>query len=259
MYRQRYIPIFLTLAVLCFGVNGFAEEQTPPDGTGSAGDAFTFVRIRYDNAGGGLDSEWGWSSWSIDYPDADFNFLRGVTRLTNIRANSRPAVLRLDDDRIFEYPFLYMLEMGRNGGPRFSEKEIRNLREYLLRGGFLFIDDFWGTREWDTFYRAFAKVFPDRPVVDLSKDHQIFHCFYDLDGPQMIPAVWNTQNVPEQDVDSAYNRALLDEDGRVMVLINWNSDIGDGWEHTYHPAYSTKYANLAYQLGINYLVYAMTH
>jgi len=80
MSYKRYIHIFLTLAVLCFGLTGFAEEQPPPGGSTSAGDAFTFVRIRYDNAGGGLDSEWGWSSWSIDYPAADFNFLRGVTR-----------------------------------------------------------------------------------------------------------------------------------------------------------------------------------
>jgi hypothetical protein len=262
MNYQLTKSVTIALAILSFSFTGFAADLPSADQGSPAGDAFTFVRIRYDNAGGGLDNDWGWgrwSSWSIDYPDADFNFLRGVTRLTNIHTNSSPAVLRLDDDRIFEYPFIYMLEMGRNGGPKFNEKEISNLREYLLRGGFLFIDDFWGTLEWDIFYRAFAKVFPDRPVVDLTKDHQIFHCFYDLDGPQMIPAIGNPNNIPEQDVDSAYNRALLDDDGRVIVLINWNSDIGDGWEHTYHPAYPTKYANLAYQLGINYLVYAMTH
>jgi hypothetical protein len=152
-----------------------------------------------------------------------------------------------------------MLEMGRNGGPKFTEKEIKNLREYLLRGGFLFIDDFWGTWEWDNFYRAFVKIFPERFLVELDKDHQIFHCFYDINGPQMIPAISNIYNYPEQDIDIAINRAVLDDDGRVMVLVNWNSDIGDGWEHTYHPAYPTKYANMAYRLGINYLIYAMTH
>jgi hypothetical protein len=237
-------------------------QQPSSDQPDAEGDAFTFVRIQYDNAGGGLDDDWGWGrrgTWRIDYPDADLNFLRGVRRLTNIHINSSPAVLRLDDDRIFEYPFLYMLELGRNGGPRFTEKETQNLREYLLRGGFLLIDDFWGTLEWDTFYRAFVTVFPDRLMIELDKDHQIFHCFFDIEGPQMIPAVWNFQNYAEQDVERAHNRAILDDDGRVMVLINWNSDMGDGWEHTYHPSYPTKYANLAYQLGINYLIYAMTH
>ncbi|NIO07230.1 MAG: DUF4159 domain-containing protein, partial [Deltaproteobacteria bacterium] len=81
------------------------------------------------------------------------------------------------------------------------------MREYLLRGGFLFIDDFWGTWEWDNFYRAFVQVFPDRPIIELDRDHQIFHCFYDIDGPQMIPGVFNIGNYPEQDVDVALNRA----------------------------------------------------
>ena len=255
----------LFIMILLFSFVECAIAQPSSDDIGAAGDEFTFVRIQYDNAGGGWDDDGGWGrrggrgTWSIDYPDADFNFLRGVRRLTHIHINSNPTVLRLDDDRIFEYPFLYMLEMGRNGGPQLSEKEIRNLREYLLRGGFLFIDDFWGTFEWDTFYQAFVKVFPDRPVVELDKEHQIFHCFYDIDGPQMIPAISNFYNDMEREVDKARNRAILDENGRVMVLINWNSDIGDGWEHTYHPAYPTKYANLAYRLGINYLLYALTH
>jgi hypothetical protein len=255
--------VFLIFAMISFGAAEYTFAQQPSSNQPDAEtDAFTFVRIQYDNAGGGLNDDWGWGQWGtwrIDYPDADFNFLRGVTRLTNIPINSSPVVLRLDDDRIFEYPFLYMLELGRNGGPKFTEKETRNLREYLLRGGFLLIDDFWGSLEWDTFYRAFVKVFPDRSVIELDKNHQIFHCFYDIDGPQMIPAVWNLQNDAEQDVDRAYNRAVLDDDGRVMVLINWNSDMGDGWEHTYHPSYPTKYANLAYRLGINYVIYAMTH
>ena len=183
-----------------------------------------------------------------------------MSRLTRIHTNSDPEVLRLDDDRIFQYSFLYMLEMGRNGGPEFNEKEIGNLREYLLRGGFLLIDDFWGTYEWDTFFQAFSKVFPDRQLVELDKDHQIFHSFYDIDGPQMIPGVGHFfSGFYGGDAGITINRALLDDHGRIMVLINWNSDIGDGWEHTYNPGYPTMYANLAYQLGINFLIYALTH
>ena len=226
-----------------------------------AGDAFTFVRIEYDTTGGDWygDEEWGrWRTWAVDFPAADQNFLRGVRRLTNIHVNKEPIVMRLDDDRIFEYPFLYMLEVGRQG-IQLSEKEMHNLREYLLRGGFLFIDDFWGTWQWANFYKTFAQVFPDKSVVELNRDHQIFHSFYDIDGPQMIPRVHNVENYPEQDIDVAINRAVLDDDGRVMVLMNWNSDIGDGWEHTYHPFYPTQYANMAYRLGINYLMYALTH
>ena len=182
-----------------------------------------------------------------------------MIRLTSIRADPEPVVLRLDDDRIFSYQFIYGLEMGQSGGIVLSDKEIENLREFLLRGGFLFIDDFWGTYEWERFYRTFSRVFPDRKMQELHSDHPIFHSFYDIDGPQMIPAVGNRYNYPEEDVAEASNHVILDDHGRVMVLINWNSDIGDGWEHTYHPDYPTEYANLAYQLGINYLVYALTH
>ncbi|MBT8359836.1 MAG: DUF4159 domain-containing protein, partial [Deltaproteobacteria bacterium] len=184
-----------------------------------AGDAFTFVRVKYDTTSSnwGEDEDWGqWHTWAVDFPAADQNFLRGVRRLTNIHVNKEPVVMRLDDDRIFEYPFLYMLEVGRQG-IQLSEKEMRNLREYLLRGGFLFIDDFWGTWQWSNFYKTFSQVLPDKSVVELSKDHQIFHSFYDIDGPQMIPRVHNIENYPEQDIDVAINRAVLDDDGRVMV------------------------------------------
>ena len=257
------IMVCMSLApAVGIGAAGTIADGEPAGELDASGDAFTFVRIQYDNAGHAWDDgeDWGgWRTWAIDFPAADQNLLRGVRRLTNIHVNKEPIVLRLDDDRIFEYPFLYMLEVGRNGGIQLTPKEIHNLREYLLRGGFLFIDDFWGTWQWEHFYRTFSKVFPDKPLVELNKDHQIFHCYYDIDGPQMIPRVSNPENYPEQDVDVAINRAVLDDDGRVMVLINWNSDIGDGWEHTYHPMYPTRYANMAYRLGINYLMYALTH
>ncbi len=254
----------LLAGLTMIGAESGAEISLPADQTlelHEAGDAFTFVRVEYDTTASGFygDDEWGgWLTWAVDFPAADQNFLRGVRRLTNIHVNREPIVMRLDDDRIFEYPFLYMLEVGRQG-IQLSEKEMHNLREYLLRGGFLFIDDFWGTWQWANFYRTFSQVFPDKSIVELTEDHQIFHSFYDIDGPQMIPRVNNVENYPEQDIDVAINRAVLDDDGRVMVLMNWNSDIGDGWEHTYHPVYPTQYANMAYRLGINYLMYALTH
>ncbi|MEC8472017.1 MAG: DUF4159 domain-containing protein [Pseudomonadota bacterium] len=217
---------------------------------------FNFVRVQYDTYWGG---GFGYGTWSIDFPDADMNFLRGVSRLTNIKVERDPIVLRFDDEQIFDYPFLYMLEVGQNGGIVLSPKETENLREYLLRGGFLLIDDFWGQRQWDNFYAAFSQVFPDREIIELSPDHEIFHVYYDINGPQMIPALYRSDEFGEQGIDRASNHAILDDSGRVMVLINWNSDMGDGWEHTYHQAYPTRYANNAYRLGINYLMYSMTH
>ena len=262
--KTNFLVCAFLAGLIMIGAESAAEISFPIDQTlelHEAGDAFTFVRVEYDTTASGLygDDEWGgWHTWAVDFPAADQNFLRGVRRLTNIHVNREPIVMRLDDDRIFEYPFLYMLEVGRQG-IQLSEKEMHNLREYLLRGGFLFIDDFWGTWQWANFYSTFSQVFPDKSIVELTKDHQIFHSFYDIDGPQMIPRVNNVDNYPEADIDVAINRAVLDDDGRVMVLMNWNSDIGDGWEHTYHPVYPTQYANMAYRLGINYLMYALTH
>jgi len=245
----------------------FQSQAQPaiPDIEYDPGGEFNFVRVQFDTwQGGGGGGGWGFfgdggPTWSIDFPGADMNFLRGVSRLTNIRVMRDPIVLRFDDEAIFNYPFLYMLEVGQQGGIMLSEAEIENVREYLLRGGFLLIDDFWGERQWRNFHDSFSQVFPDREIVELPHDHEIFRTYYDIDGPKMIPALSRDDTQGEQGIDVASNHAILDDDGRIMVLINWNSDMGDGWEHTYHPYYPTRYANAAYQLGINYLIYSLTH
>jgi len=261
----KKLPQSLT-AVMLFSMGGIVEAQVfsqinprggnAPDLAYDEGGEFNFVRVQFDTYYG---QGFGFGTWSIDFPDADMNFLRGVSRLTNIRVMSEPIVLRIDDEGIFDYPFLYMLEVGQAGGLVLDSAETENLREYLLRGGFLLIDDFWGQRQWDNFFAAFSQVFPDREIIELEPDHEIFHVYYDIDGPQMIPALYRSDDFGEQGIDHASNHAILDDEGRVMVLINWNSDMGDGWEHTYHPAYPTRYANSAYRLGINYLMYSMTH
>ncbi len=217
---------------------------------------FAFVRIQYDSyySGGYYGGP-----WATDFPAADENFLRGVARLSNVRVMNKPIVLRFDDEEIFNYPFLYALEMGRNGGLSLSPAESENLREYLLRGGFLLIDDFWGEQQWDAFYRDFSQLFPDRQLTELNSSHEIYHTFYDIDGPQMIPGRGGRRGFGQAGIDIASNHAIIDDDGRVMVLVNWNSDMGDGWEHTYDQWYPTQYANSAYQLGINYLIYSLTH
>src|SRR6056300_483853 len=276
--REKYlgiakITLFAMTLIGLLGFSGLLNAQrlesfgrgAQPDGdeilVDDAAGEFNFVRVRFNTyfSGGGFRGGFGDGPWAIDFPDADTNFLRGVSRLTNIRVMSDPIVLRFDDEEIFDYPFLYMLEVGQGGGMVLSAKEIENLREYLLRGGFLLIDDFWGQRQWDNFFAAFSQVFPDREIIELQADHEIFHVYYDIDGPQMIPALYRSDDFGEQGIDYASNHAILDDSGRVMVLINWNSDMGDGWEHTYHQAYPTRYANSAYRLGINYLMYSMTH
>jgi hypothetical protein len=230
-----------------------------------AGDAFTFVRVRYDTAGGGNEGEYWhrgpWHTWSTDYPASDRNFLRGVRRLTHIHVNKEPIVLRLDDDRIFEYPFLYMLEVGRQGGLQLSPKETRNLREYLLRGGFLVVDDFHGTLEWASFLESMTRVFPDRPIVDIPEDDEAFHVHFDLDQRIQIPSAgYISRGVTwEKDGFTPHWRGIYDDDGRLMVAINFNMDLGDAWEHADWPEYPEAMTSLAYRFGVNYVIYAMTH
>jgi hypothetical protein len=248
------LQFYITVLALCF-FSGSSLAQEKPAPFGAAGDEFTFIRVQFDSMG----RDWDSVGWAHDYPEAEINFLRGVTRLTGIHIHAEPAVLRLDDDRIFEFPFLYLVEIGRDGGPDFSEKEVENLREYTLRGGFILIDDFKGSAGWQAFRQVFRQIFPDNRWIKLDPSHTVFHIFYDIDGAQRIPGIYFLHgNVPSDHMNPE-NWAILDGKGRVMILINWNSDMGDGWEHTYDEYYPTKYANLAYRLGINYLVYALTH
>ena len=245
--------LLLILACCFFAVTASAQENFSP--VGSAGDEFTFIRVKFDSKRQG----WGSGAWSHDYPEAETNFLRGVSRISRVHIHADPAVLRLDDERIFEFPFLYLVEIGLDGGPDFSAREVENLREYLLRGGFLLIDDFKGEAGWQVFRQVFEEIFPDSQWIKLDPDHTIYHIYFDIDGAQRIPGIYFLNGNAPYDHLNPENWAILDGTGRIMILINWNSDMGDGWEHTYDEIYPTKYANLAYQLGINYLLYALTH
>ena len=251
LYLLRFYRTVLAFFFLAAAAS--AQEKFTP--ISSAGDQFTFIRIQFDS----MEPGWGNGGWAHDYPDAEINFLRGVTRLSEIRIQAEPAVLRLDSDLIFEFPFLYLVEIGRDGGPDFTAKEVENLKEYLLRGGFLLIDDFKGDAGWQVFRQAFQKIFPDSRWLRLDSSHTVFHIFYDIDGAQRIPGIYFLHGSPPPDHLNPENWAILDSKGRIMILVNWNSDMGDGWEHTYDGDYPTKYANLAYRLGINYLLYALTH
>ena len=221
---------------------------------------FTFARVRYDSSGGYRSP-----GWSTDYPDSDLNFSIRLQQLTSMKVNPDPVIVSLDDDELSNYPFLYMIEPG---GIYLHEPEVLGLRRYCENGGFLMVDDFWGDYEYNVFYREIKRVFPNREVEDLDLSHEIFHNVYDLKEKPQIPSMrwiydrsytWEYDKGPS--AREVHYRAIKDDDGRIMVLICHNTDLGDGWEREgenreYFETYSVK---KAYPMGINIVTYAMTH
>ena len=217
---------------------------------------FYFTRAVYSSYGRG----WGGrgNSWAIDYPKSDRQFLTVLKRLTNLDAYDDENAVALNDPRIRHFPFLYALEVGYMS---MSEPEVQGLRDYLLAGGFLVIDDFWGSQEWAQFEFQMKLVFPERPIIDLDLDHTVFNTFYEIDEILQVPAYgrsWRGQTY-ERDGYVPQVKGIEDDEGRLMVIINWNTDLGDAWEWAEQPDYPVPYSTFAFQMGVNMIVYAMTH
>lgn len=256
--RRGGLVVALLSAGLAWAQMGRFLSDGPPDVTLPADAAepaeFSFARLVYGSDDGG----WRRGSWRTDSPEAERHFMEGVRRLTGIHARPLERFVTLDDDEIFEYPWLYAVEVGRWS---LSDDQAGKLREYLLRGGFLVVDDFHGSREWAVFLEGLAKVFPDRAVVDVPLDDPVFHVFYNVDDRVQVPGVhWvRSGRTFERDGVEPHWRGVYDDDGRLMVMINFNMDLGDAWEWADYPDYPERWTALAYRFGINYVVYAMTH
>jgi hypothetical protein len=225
-------------------------------------DIFTFVRVRYTSYGGRYGGWGGWGGkWATDYPDSDLNFSFRLQQLTSLETDPYGKILELTDEAIFDYPWLYLIEPG---NMVLDDAEVRNLRKYLLHGGFLMVDDFWGEAEWANFYENIKRVFPEREPVELPLEHEIFHCVYDLKRKPQIPSIhaYLAGHTTERwDAPEPHYKGIFDDKGRMMVLICHNTDVGDGWEREgVDPGYFKEYSERwSYPLGINILVYAMTH
>jgi len=243
------------------GFRGFPyEEDNPAPMPADAAEKteFAFARLRYPSIAsrGGY---WGFrGSWATDYPKADRQFVQGVRRLSRIHTRSVEQVVDLDSDEIFKWPWVYAVEVGHWS---LTDAQAKKLREYLLRGGFLMTDDFHGTWEWEVFMASMSRVFPDRPVVEIENTDAIFHVLYDLDERFQVPGIqmFRSGRTYEQDGVEPRWRGIYDDRGRLMVAICHNMDLGDAWEWADYPRYPERYASLAYRIGINYIIYAMTH
>jgi uncharacterized protein DUF4159 len=228
----------------------FAPERDPATPA-----QFHFVRLMYNDIGGGFGFR---DRWLTDWPEAEYFLLRGIRRLSRIDAELEGERLGIMDERLFDYPWIYAVEVG---SWVLSEPEAARLREYFDRGGFLMVDDFHGSFQWEIFEASMRRVFPDRPIVEISKDDSVFHVLYDLDGKTQIPGVQflRSGRTYEQDGVQQHFRGIYDDKGRLVVVINFNMDLGDSWEHADIPEYAVRYTVLGYQHAINYILYAMTH
>lgn len=231
-----------------------AALVAPAERTARAGHAFYFTRAMYS----GLRSR-RFGSWQTDFPKADVQFLIGLRHLTLIDAYEREHPVRLDDPELRRHPFLYAVEVGYMS---LTDAEVRGLRDYLLAGGFFVVDDFWGTIEWRNFEREIRRVFPDRPIVDIPMDHPVLHAFYDIGELRQVPNVYLGRaggRTWERDGFVPALKGIFDDHGRLMVAVNWNTDLGDAWEWAEDPFYPLPLANFAYQLGVNLIVHGMSH
>jgi hypothetical protein len=219
---------------------------------------FPQARSGYALGVGGGDWERGGTAWTVDYPEGDRTFARLLERLTMIDVRVVEQPVNLDDDiDAFYWPFLIS---GLVGAWELTDPQVAKLREYLLRGGFLLCDSFYGTWEWAGFVAGMNRIFPDRPIVELPATHPIFHAVYDLTDRPRIPT-WQhlSQGGYRNDGSEPHWRAILDDDNRVMVMIAYNNDVADGWQRADEPQYPQESANAAIRLGVNFAVYALSH
>ncbi len=275
-----------------FSNRGYSSRSSLPDWEPNKefpNDVFTFARVRYSSTGGtqpdrnATHSKWfndppiigdmslyRWNSgtfWNIDYPDSDKNFIFRLHQLTSIEVNPENVNIELTNPELYNYPFLYMCAPGYL---ELRDAEVKALRNYLLNGGFMWMDDFWGDNEWENVYDQMKRVFPE-PIYEpkeLTLQHPIFNCVFVLKKkPQILNYQWAEKGRPygitweRPDARLPHYMAINDSKGRMMVLMSLNTDTGDGWEREGDNEwfFHTFSESQAYPLGINVVFYVMTH
>ncbi|MSU66309.1 MAG: DUF4159 domain-containing protein [Opitutus sp.] len=225
-------------------------------------DVFTFARVKRSYA---MDGDGG--PWTTDAPDSDLNLSYRLQQMTSMKVDPDGRFLWLTDKDLTDYPFIYMVEPG---SLELSNEEIVALRNYLNRGGFLMLDDFWGEYAWMVVERVFKKILPDHKFVEVPLEHPLYHCVFEIKAKGQVPNVYlgeQSQFDPEhrtwerEDAKVVHHRAIFDDKGRLMVMATHNTDNGDGWEREgesdyYFHNFSEKNS---YPLGINIIFYVMTH
>ena len=272
----------IAAGVAQYGYGGYGRRSyyEIPERDIFPGNSFTFCRVQYTSGGGyeGRRGRGGRGGWTTDFPESDLNFSRRLAEQTTIRVNQQEdgtikhAVVRLTEPDLFNYPFIYMVEVGRL---EFSEEERAALRSYLLRGGFLMLDDFWGDAAWENWEYEFTQVLPrdEYPIVEIPLSHEIFRIVFNIkEVPQILSVngyrYWLETGQtfePGHDYPSGdtgpHCRGVFDKQGRLICVFMHNTDLGDGWEEesTLEGYFRDFSVRRAYPMGINIITYAMTH
>jgi hypothetical protein len=267
-FKLVFIPALL-IAALLIPIAGqrpfdeFRQRQRPrqSDQSSASYGEYTFVRTIYDSPSRGYGRRgYGYGTWTTDYPEADNNFIVGLREWagTNLKIAPRPEALEIMDERIFDYPILYVVEPGFMD---LSDEQALRLREYSARGGFIFFDDFWGVYEWENIETQLHKVWPDYKPKDLPLSHPIFHSYLDVEEVVQVPNVYNAMRgeTSEKGGIVPHYMGVEDKNGRVICFIAFNCDLGDAWEWINDSRYPVKYGLPAYKVGINVVIYAMSH
>jgi hypothetical protein len=200
-----------------------------------------------------------YKNWYTDYPAAGHHLIEGLKRLTNLNIADQERVVAINDPDLFRYPFIYTSEPEQMV---LTDQDAAIMREYLGRGGFWIMDDFWGSFEWQAMERQLRKILPTVEIKDIPRDHPIFHQFYDIDKIIQVPSlayVFNGGITWEQDGFVAECKGVWDDHGRLMIVINHNTDLGDAYEHADNPQYANKFGGYAYRIAINFILYALSH
>ncbi|HWF07143.1 MAG TPA: DUF4159 domain-containing protein [Bryobacteraceae bacterium] len=212
---------------------------------------------------GQLDRYYDWregrTGWTNDYPRADRHFVQAVRRLTRVHVRSAEQPVNLDDgDDVFDWPWIFAVQ---SSPMDLTAQQAGKLREYLLRGGFLMCADTWGDDQWDLFASAMKRVFPERDFVEIPDRDPVFHVIYDLKDRYGIPGEWSLRSgVPYLNGGRVGHwRGIYDDKNRLMVVADFNSDTSDSWEWADEPRYPEKYSAQGIRIGVNYIIYAMSH
>ena len=224
---------------------------------------WAFARLMYPPVSpryGGAEFLGSWkqgqSNWTMDYPRSDRHLSAAVRRLTRVHTRSVEQPVDLDEGDQFDWPWLYGVEVGHW---ELTDDQAKAMREYLLRGGFFYADDFWGPDEWRGFEVGMKKIFPNREIVELPNEEALFHTVYDLDDRYQILGEWGLRRGPRQGGITPQWMGVRDDKGRLMVAITANSDIGDSWEFADLPTYPERFSALGIRIGVDYVIYSMTH